>query len=128
MAGGVFDQFPKLRICVGHMGEMVPFFIWRINFMNSRAQKVGRAPKTQRSMEEYFKDNFVFTTSGVEDPLALRYAIDRMGIENVIWAIDYPYQPMKPAVDFIENFACTEAEMHALCHGNAERVFKIAAE
>jgi 5-carboxyvanillate decarboxylase len=128
MAGGVFDRFPKLRICVGHMGEMVPFFIWRINFMNSRAQAVGRAPKTQRSMEEYFRDNFVFTTSGVEDPLALRYAIDRMGINNVIWAIDYPYQPMKPAVDFIENFACTEAEMHALCHGNAERVFRIAAQ
>ncbi|MCB2065349.1 MAG: amidohydrolase [Erythrobacter sp.] len=128
MAGGVFDHFPKLRICVGHMGEMVPFFIWRINFMNTRAQAVGRAPKTQRSMEEYFRDNFVFTTSGVEDPLTLRYAIDRMGIDNVIWAIDYPYQPMEPAVSFIENFACTEAEMHALCHGNAERVFHIAPE
>jgi len=128
MAGGVFDRFPKLRICVGHMGEMVPFFIWRINFMNSRAQKVGRAPKTQRSMEEYFRDNFVFTTSGVEDPLALRYAIDRMGIDNVIWAIDYPYQPMEPAVKFIENFPCTDAERHALCHGNAERVFRIAPE
>ena len=128
MAGGVFDRFPKLRICVGHMGEMVPFFIWRINFMNSRAQTVGRAPKTQRSMEEYFRDNFVFTTSGVEDPLALRYAIDRMGIDNVIWAIDYPYQPMEPAVKFIENFACSDAERHALCHGNAERVFHIAAE
>jgi 2,3-dihydroxybenzoate decarboxylase/5-carboxyvanillate decarboxylase len=48
-----------------------------------------------------------------------------MGIDNVMWAIDYPYQPMKPALDFIENFACTEAEMHALCHGNAERVFHI---
>ena len=80
---------------------MVPFFIWRINFMNSRAQTVGRAPKTERSMEEYFRDNFVFTTSGVEDPLALRYAIDRMGIANVIWAIDYPYQAMQPAVRFI---------------------------
>ncbi len=128
MAGGVFDRFPKLRICVGHMGEMVPFFIWRINFMNSRAQAVGRAPKTQRSMEEYFRDNFVFTTSGVEDPLALRYAIDRMGVENVIWAIDYPYQPMEPAVRFIEDFACSDAERHALCHGNAERVFHIAAD
>ena len=110
------------------MGEMVPFFIWRINFMNSRAQTVGRAPKTERSMEEYFRDNFVFTTSGVEDPLALRYAIDRMGIANVIWAIDYPYQAMQPAVRFIADFACTEAERHALCHGNAERVFHIAAE
>lgn len=128
MAGGVFDRFPNLKICVGHMGEMVPFFIWRINFMNSRAQKVGRAPKTQRSMEEYFRDNFVFTTSGVEDHLALRYAIDRMGIDNVLWSIDYPYQPIEPAVDFIESFACTEEERHALCHGNAERVFHIAPE
>ena len=59
---------------------------------------------------------------------ALRYAIDRMGIDNVIWAIDYPYQPMKPAVDFIESFECTEDEMHALCHGNAERVFHIDPE
>ncbi len=125
MAGGVFDRFPKLKICVGHMGEMVPFFIWRINFMNSRAQKVGRAPKTQRSMEEYFKDNFVFTTSGVEDHLALRYAIDRMGVENVLWSIDYPYQPIKEAVEFIQTAPLSEAEMHAVCHGNAERVFHI---
>jgi len=128
MAGGVFDRFPKLKICVGHMGEMVPFFIWRINFMNSRAQKVGRAPKTERSMEEYFRDNFVFTTSGVEDHLALRYSVDRIGIDNVIWSIDYPYQPMEPAVKFINTFECSEAERHALCHGNAERVFHIAAE
>ena len=128
MAGGVFDRFPKLKICVGHMGEMVPFFIWRINFMNSRAQQVGRAPKTKRSMEEYFRDNFVFTTSGVEDHLTLRYSIDRMGIGNVIWAIDYPYQPMEPAVQFIDSFECTDEERHALCHGNAERVFHIAAK
>lgn len=127
MAGGVFDEFPRLKICVGHMGEMVPFFIWRINFMNSRAQLVGRAKKTKRSMEEYFKDNFVFTTSGVEDPLALRYSIERMGIDNVMWAIDYPYQPMEPAVKFIDDFECTDEERHALCHGNAERIFHIPA-
>ena len=126
MAGGVFDQFPKLKICLGHMGEALPFWIWRINFMNSRAQLVGRARKTERSMAEYFQDNFVITTSGVEDPLALRYAIDKLGIDNVMWAIDYPYQPMKPAVEFIEQFECTDAERHALCHGNAERVFHIA--
>jgi 5-carboxyvanillate decarboxylase len=95
--------------------------------MNTRAQSVGRAKKTKRSMAEYFQDNFVITNSGVEDNLALRYSIDKLGIDNVMWAIDYPYQPMEPAVKFIENFPCTEAEMHALCHGNAERVFHIAA-
>jgi 5-carboxyvanillate decarboxylase len=125
MAGGVFDQFPKLKICIGHMGEAVPFWLWRINFMNSRAQVVGRARKTERSMAEYFQDNFVVTNSGVEDPLALRYSIDKLGIDNVMWAIDYPYQPMEPAVRFIEQFECTDAERHALCHGNAERIFHI---
>jgi len=126
MAGGVFDAFPRLKICLGHMGEALPFWIWRINFMNSRAQATGRARKTGRSMAEYLQDNFVFTNSGVEDPLALRYTIDKMGIDNVMWAIDYPYQPMKPAVDFIDAFEATEEEKHALCHGNAERIFHIA--
>lgn len=126
MAGGVFDAFPKLKICIGHMGEAIPFWIWRINFMNSRAQKIGRARKTKLSIAEYFQQNFVVTTSGVEDPLALRYTIDKLGIDNVLWAIDYPYQPQKPAVDFMDAAPVTEAERHALYHGNAERIFHIA--
>jgi 2,3-dihydroxybenzoate decarboxylase/5-carboxyvanillate decarboxylase len=128
MASGLFDRFPKLKICIGHMGEAVPFWLWRLNFMNSRAQKAGRIARTRRSMAEYFQDNFVITNSGVEDGLALRYSIDKLGIDNVMWAIDYPYQPMEPAVRFIEGFDCTDAERHALCHGNAERVFHIAPE
>jgi 5-carboxyvanillate decarboxylase len=126
MAGGVFDAFPDLKICIGHMGEAIPFWIWRINFMNSRAQAAGRARKTKRSMEDYFRDNFVFTTSGVEDDLALRYSIDRMGVDNVIWAIDYPYQPMQPAAEWISKAPLSDAERRAVCHGNAERIFKIA--
>lgn len=126
MASGVFDAFPNLKICIGHMGEAIPFWIWRINFMNSRAQAIGRAPKTKLSIAEYFKRNFVVTTSGVEDPLALRYTIDKLGIDNVLWAIDYPYQPQKPAVDFMDAAPVTEAERHALYHGNAERIFHIA--
>jgi 2,3-dihydroxybenzoate decarboxylase/5-carboxyvanillate decarboxylase len=126
MAAGVFDAFPKLKVCIGHMGEAIPFWIWRINFMNSRAQAIGRAPKTKLSIAEYFRRNFVVTTSGVEDPLALRYTIDKLGIDNVLWAIDYPYQPQQPAVDFMDAAPVTEAERHALCHGNAERIFHIA--
>src|SRR5271170_5676541 len=126
MAAGVFDRFPKLKICVGHMGEAIPFWIWRVTFMNTRAQAVGRAPKTQLTMEEYFRRNFVFTTSGVEDPLALDYSIKRMGIDNVLWAIDYPYQPMKAAVDFLDNAPLSAVELHKLYHENAERIFHIA--
>jgi len=126
MAAGVFDHFPKLKICIGHMGEAIPFWIWRITFMNSRAQRIGRAPKTQLTMEEYFRRNFVITTSGVEDPLALDYSIKRFGIDNVLWAIDYPYQPMKPAVEFMDAAPVSEAQRHKLYHQNAERIFRIA--
>jgi len=126
MAAGVFDQFPKLKICIGHMGEAIQFWIWRINFMNSRAQTIGRAPPTKLSMAEYFQRNFVVTTSGVEDPLALDYTIRKIGIDNVMWAIDYPYQPQKPAVDFMDAAPVTDAQRAKLYHQNAERIFHIA--
>jgi 5-carboxyvanillate decarboxylase len=126
MSAGVFDQFPKLKICIGHMGEAIPFWIWRITFMNSRAQNIARAPRTKLTMAEYFQRNFVVTTSGVEDPLALEYTIRKLGIDNVLWAIDYPYQPQKPAVDFMDSAPVTESQRAQLYHGNAERIFHIA--
>jgi 5-carboxyvanillate decarboxylase len=126
MASGVFDRFPKLKICIGHMGEAVPFWLWRLNFMNTRAQDTGRSPKTKLSMAEYFQRNFVITTSGVEDPLALDYAIKKLGVDNVLWAIDYPYQPSAPAVKFMDEAPLSDADRAKLYHQNAERIFHIA--
>lgn len=125
MACGLFDRFPKLRICIGHMGEAVHFWLWRINFMNSRSQSIGRAPKTQLTMAEYFMRNFFITTSGVEDPLALEYSVKKLGVERVLWAIDYPYQTTAPAVAFLESAPLTEADRVQLAHRNAERIFHI---
>jgi 2,3-dihydroxybenzoate decarboxylase/5-carboxyvanillate decarboxylase len=125
MTSGLFDRFPKLKICLGHMGEAIPFWLWRLDFMNTRAQAGGRAPKTELSMAEYFARNFVITTSGVEDPLALDYAVKKLGVDNVMWAIDYPYQPMQPAVDFMERAPLDDEVKAKLYHKNAERIFRI---
>lgn len=125
MASGVFDRFPKLKIVIGHMGEAVHFWLWRITFMNSRAQATGRAPKTQLTMDEYFKRNFAITTSGVEDHLALDYSIKKLGPDNVLWAIDYPYQPMEPAVAFMDSAPISDEDKAQLFHKNAERIFHI---
>ena len=125
MASGLFDRFPKLKVCIGHMGEAVHFWLWRITFMNSRAQKIGRAPKTKLTMDEYFKRNFVITTSGVEDPLALDYSVRKLGADNVLWAIDYPYQPTAPAVAFMDAAPLPDADKAKVYHGNAERIFHI---
>jgi 2,3-dihydroxybenzoate decarboxylase/5-carboxyvanillate decarboxylase len=120
---GVFDRFPKLKIVLGHMGEAVPFWLWRLDYMGDPAR--GRSPQKLRP-SEYFVRNFAITTSGVEDPLALQYCIDKIGIDNVMWAIDYPYQPSAPAVAWIDAAPLTDEQRHKLCHGNAERIFGIA--
>lgn len=125
MASGLFDHFPKLKVCIGHMGEAVHFWLWRITFMNSRSQQIGRAPKTKLTIDEYFKRNFVITTSGVEDPLALDYSVKKLGVDSVMWAIDYPYQPTAPAVAFMDAAPLSDADKHKVYHQNAERIFHI---
>jgi 5-carboxyvanillate decarboxylase len=125
MVSGVFDRFPKLKICIGHMGEAVHFWLWRLDYMNKNAQNRGSAPKTKLTPSEYFKRNFVITTSGQESHLALDFSIKALGIDNVLWAIDYPYQPSAPAVAFMDSAPVSGAEREKLYHGNAERIFHI---
>ncbi|MEJ1965170.1 MAG: amidohydrolase family protein [Gammaproteobacteria bacterium] len=123
--GGVFDRFPKLKICLGHMGEGVHFWLWRIDYMSSNAQAQGRAPKLQLKPSDYFKRNFVITTSGQESHLALDFSIKALGADNVLWAIDYPYQPSAPAVAFMDSAPISDADKAKIYHQNAERVFHI---
>lgn len=125
MLGGVFDRFPKLKIVIGHMGEAVPFWLWRLDFMGAPGSWANRPNK--RLPSEYFRDNFAITTSGVEDPLALDYCIKKIGAERILWAIDYPYQPTAPAAKWIEEAPISQEHRELICHGNAERIFHIPA-
>jgi 5-carboxyvanillate decarboxylase len=125
--GGVFDRFPKLKICLGHMGEAVHFWLWRLDFMAERMQAGGRLARLQLKPSEYFKRNFVITTSGQESHAALEYSLKVLGPENVLWAIDYPYQPTSPAVAFMDAAPVSEDVREKLYHGNAERIFHIRA-
>ncbi|HLY56259.1 MAG TPA: amidohydrolase family protein [Stellaceae bacterium] len=125
MVSGVFDRFPKLKICLGHMGEGIHIWAWRLDYMSRWSQQTGRAPKLQLKISEYFKRNFVITTSGQESDDALEFSIKVLGIDNVLWAIDYPYQPSAPAVRWMDAAPVTEEQRAKLYHGNAERVFHI---
>jgi len=123
MMSGVLDQFPDLTVVLGHMGEAVPFWLWRLDFMGAPSR--GRANK--RLPSAYFDRNFMITTSGVEDPIALRYCIEKIGADRIMWAIDYPYQTTEPAVRFMNEAPISEKNKAAIFHGNAERVFGIKA-
>lgn len=124
MFSGALDRFPKLRIVLGHMGEALPFWLWRLDFMGAPGAR-GAARRNQLKPSEYFRRNIAITTSGVEDPLALRFCIDRLGADRIMWAVDYPIQPMGPAVKFLESAALTDDERAKIAHANAERMFRL---
>lgn len=123
--GGILDRFPKLQIVIGHMGEALPFWLWRLDFMGKPGARAGR--KNQLRPSEYFQRNITITTSGVEDPLALKFCIDKIGVDRIMWAIDYPYQPTAPSVDFLETAPISSDERDKIAYKNAERIFKISS-
>ncbi len=124
MLSGVLDRFPRLRIVIGHMGEALPFWMWRLDFMAAPGSR-GASLKNQLKPSEYFQRNIAITTSGVEDPLALRFCIDKIGVDRIMWAIDYPYQPSGPAVAFLESAPLSDEERAQVAYRNAERIFRI---
>lgn len=125
IANGVFDRFPKLRIVLGHLGGMLPFMLDRID--NRYRFETGLFPdkRLRRKPSEYFRAHIVVTTSGMNFLAPLRAAIEILGIDNVLFAIDYPYEDQAEDVAKFEAMNFSEADRHKLYHGNAERVFKL---
>ncbi len=126
IVSGVFDRYPKLRIVLGHMGEALPFWMWRLDHMQQRRAKDGRMKPLQMKPSEYFRRNFAVTTSGFEDHDILALVIKRAGIDNMMFAVDYPYESSKDAVTFMDNVKLKPPERKAIYHRNAERLFHIA--
>ncbi|NIJ21370.1 putative TIM-barrel fold metal-dependent hydrolase [Sphingomonas naasensis] len=122
---GVFDRYPRLRIVLGHMGEALPFWMWRLDHMAVRRAKDGRMKPLALAPSAYFRRNIAVTTSGFEAPEVLELVIKTAGIENVMWAIDYPYENSRDAVAFIDGARLTPAQRSSILHRNAERLFHI---
>ena len=122
---GLFERFPKLKIVIGHMGESIPFNVWRADYIYGVHKGWGDIPGNVKP-SEVFKRNFWITTSGVEHTPALKYCIDVLGSDRILWAIDYPYQVSPPAVAWMNGADISEEDRHKIFHGNAERLFHIA--
>jgi 5-carboxyvanillate decarboxylase len=123
---GVFDRYPRLRVVLGHMGEGLPFWMWRLDHMAARRAKDGRLKPLSLAPSDYFRRNFVVTTSGFESSDVLALVLKTVGIDNVMWAVDYPYESMRDAVAFIEAADLSATQRASIFHRNAERVFRIA--
>jgi 5-carboxyvanillate decarboxylase len=126
IVAGVFDRFPKLQIVIGHLGEGLPYWLFRIDFMHNRAVNANRyegVKKLQRKPSEYLKENFTITTSGMAWAPPILYAIGVLGIERVMYAMDYPYQFVPEEVAVTDELPISDADKKKLYQSNAERVF-----
>ncbi|MEH3106167.1 MAG: amidohydrolase family protein [Sphingomonas fennica] len=125
ITGGVFDQFPKLKVVLGHMGEGIPYWLYRIDYMH---HMTGQWPETARGKisltpSETFRRNFAITTSGVNWDPPLKFNLEVLGEDAVMFAVDYPYQETHEAADWIRGAAISEEARRKVAYKNAERIF-----
>jgi 2,3-dihydroxybenzoate decarboxylase len=123
---GLFDQFPRLKIVLGHMGEGLPFWLQRIDNRYLLQVKIGAVKKMPRLPSEYFLENFVITTAGVMSAPALKLSIEVLGIDRIMFAADYPYESVEDGVKFLDEVDITEEQRRKIYSGNAERIFRLA--
>lgn len=127
IVGGVFDDLPKLRVILGHLGECIPYYLWRFDHsMMSHANMPGAGYRLKKRPRDYFLDHFTITTSGNFDPLALRCAISVMGVDKIMFATDYPVESLAMAVEFLKGDHIDDEERVLIAHRNAERVLRLA--
>ncbi len=126
IGNGVLDQFPRLRIVIGHMGEGLPFLLDRIdNRYFWEYQMAGVAPKLKRKPSDYLRDNIVVTTSGMNYAPPLLMTIQMLGIDNVLFAADYPFETVADCVAAIDGLALADRDKEKIYSLNAKRVFAL---
>jgi 2,3-dihydroxybenzoate decarboxylase len=96
--GGLFDRYPNVQVILGHMGEFLPFQLSRLD---SRYEALDFKHPLERRPSEYFGTNIAITTAGVFSHAALIAAIQEVGVDNVMFSIDYPFESTEQAVQFI---------------------------
>lgn len=122
--GGVFDKFPGAKIIIGHMGEFLPAMLFRMDHLHADLDP-GQQRQLKKLPSEYFGPNIAITTSGVFSHQALTDAITTIGIDNVMFSIDYPYEPVGIAAEFMRTAPLAPADMEKVAHGNAERILRL---
>lgn len=120
---GVFERYPNARLILGHMGETLPLNLWRFDSRWPISHRGSMTLPQQPSF--YIKRNIAITTSGVCSDISLRCALDSMGVNNVMFSVDYPFEKTAAAAAFIENARLTETERAQVVSGNARRILKI---
>jgi hypothetical protein len=119
---GTLDRHPRLRIIIGHMGEMLPMMLARIDDVCALSIEHLKRPVSRAIVEQVW-----ITTSGVFSEPPLLAAMLTFGIDHIMFSVDYPYSPNAMGRDFLERISLAPADMAKLTHGNADAFLKLKA-
>ena len=120
MASGLFDRYPRLKIILGHLGECLPYNVWRIDH---RIAKSPRGIPARHSMAYYLRNNFYLTTSGNFRTPTLVDAIAEVGSDRILFSVDFPFEDTSEAAEWFDNVNLSEADRRAIGHSNAIALF-----
>ncbi|MGB6654358.1 MAG: amidohydrolase family protein, partial [Xanthobacteraceae bacterium] len=116
---GVFEKHPKLKIILGHLGETLPFLVWRID------QALARPGQKSISFRDIFCGNFYITTSGNFSNPALLCCVMEMGIDHILFAVDWPFVMNQPATQWMEGVPLCDEDKAKILSGNAKRLLRM---
>jgi len=130
IVSGAFDEFPKLKFGIGHCGEALPFWLYRIDYMHGAATRANRHPhmrKLKRTPGEYLRENVYVTNSGVGWEPAIMLCHQVMGPDHTLYAMDYPYQFLPAEVAVSDNLPLSASDKKKYFQTNAEKLFGIGS-
>ncbi len=127
ICSGLFDKYPGLQIIVGHLGEGLAFWLWRMD--DHRWDRGGMhdplAPKVAKKLSQYVKENFYVTTSGNFFLPAFLCAYMALGADRIMFAVDYPMESAKEAVKMVESAPICDLDREKVFHLNAEKLMRL---
>ena len=120
MASGLFDRHPRLTMILGHLGEGLPYSVWRID------HRLGKSPRgipAKRTMADYLRANFYLTTSGNFRTPTLVNAIAEVGADRILFSVDYPFEDAADAASWFDTAEISEEQRRRIGRENAARLF-----
>ena len=122
MGSGLFDKHPRLKIILGHLGEGLPYNMWRLDH---RLSINSRGIPAKRPMSEYFRTNFYLTTSGNLRTQSLLDAILEVGADHLMFATDYPFEDVGLAAEWLSTTSISDNDRLKIARLNAIELFKL---
>ncbi|MGE0370704.1 MAG: amidohydrolase family protein [Gammaproteobacteria bacterium] len=119
---GTLDRHPRLKLIIGHMGEMLPM-------MMARADEVFALDidHLQRPVSQTILDQVWITTSGIFTEPPFLAALLTFGIDRIMFSVDYPYASNAKGRAFLDRISLSPADMEKLTHGNADALLRLPA-